>query len=88
MSFTGLRHFLFEREHGRCFWCDQEVILHWPQISTPDNGATMDHIIPKSQGGQTNESNLVCACYRCNRTRRTMKAEEFAIVAREFRGDA
>ena len=31
-----------------------------------DEGDQVDHIIPRSQGGSNDLSNLVCACSRCN----------------------
>lgn len=29
-------------------------------------GLTMDHVIPRSHGGKTNWTNIVCACHSCN----------------------
>ena len=28
---------------------------------------TLDHVVPKSQGGKSTWENVVCACGRCNR---------------------
>ena len=31
----------------------------------------MEHVLPRSRGGRTEDENLVVACRRCNRTRRS-----------------
>lgn len=43
--------------------------------------ATLDHVIPKSQGGTDYESNLVVACYPCNQR----KADNEASVMEDLK---
>jgi 5-methylcytosine-specific restriction endonuclease McrA len=38
---------------------------------------TLDHIIPRAQGGQDLIDNLQLACYRHNQAKRDMSQEEF-----------
>lgn len=38
---------------------------------------TMEHLIPKSQGGTLAEDNVVAACKACNEARGTMKIKDF-----------
>ncbi len=46
---------IVKRDRNRCQYCGKN---HQPM--------TIDHIIPKSQGGRDTWENLVCACSRCN----------------------
>lgn len=45
---------LFRRDGFKCAYCGS------------DDNLTMDHIVPKSRGGQSNWENLVTACHPCN----------------------
>lgn len=72
-----------ERAGWKCFWCDQSVRMDmgW------QNSATIEHVLPKSQGGTNKLSNLTCACYRCNRLRRTQSVDKFRHQAVQFGAD-
>lgn len=74
---------LAERAGWRCVWCSQKTRqqLGW------QNSATVEHMTPASEGGSNRLSNLASACYRCNCTRRTTDAEQFASVAKHFAPD-
>ena len=52
------RYNIFKRDKSQCQYCG---------LSFPKNELTIDHIIPKSLGGKTIWSNVVCCCTRCNR---------------------
>jgi 5-methylcytosine-specific restriction endonuclease McrA len=49
---------IFARDHYRCQYCGDEL--------SPKE-ATLDHVIPRSQGGKTSWENVVCCCSDCNR---------------------
>jgi len=51
------RRNLFARDRNRCQYCGR---------SFPSSELTIDHVLPKSQGGGDSWENLVCACVRCN----------------------
>lgn len=51
------RHNVFVRDQGRCQYCRKQV---------PRHEATFDHVVPRVQGGPTNWTNIVLACFRCN----------------------
>lgn len=51
------RRNIFLRDENRCQYCGQKYSTQ--QLS-------LDHVIPRSQGGQTNWENIVCACLKCN----------------------
>lgn len=53
-----------------CHWCARPVrlVAQVRGSKTPDDMATLEHIIPECQGGQ-GESNMALACRRCNSMR-------------------
>lgn len=48
---------LFKRDNHVCQYCNSR--LH-------DHELTVDHVVPKSQGGKTTWENTVCCCSDCN----------------------
>ncbi len=54
------KHNLLMREGGKCMYCQTD-------LST--RNMTMDHVVPKSQGGKKTWTNLVCSCKKCNGTK-------------------
>ncbi len=51
------RRNIFARDNNRCQYCAQFF---------PTSELSLDHVIPKSRGGQTAWENIVCACVACN----------------------
>lgn len=51
------RHAIYERDGGKCAYC---------QKSLDRRDATMDHVLPRSRGGQTEWLNIVLSCTECN----------------------
>lgn len=51
------RRNLYARDHNRCQYCGK-------RFATCD--LSLDHVIPRSQGGKTTWENMVCACLKCN----------------------
>jgi 5-methylcytosine-specific restriction endonuclease McrA len=51
------RRNLFARDGHCCQYCGQHGPVH--QLS-------IDHVVPRSQGGRTTWENVVCCCMRCN----------------------
>jgi 5-methylcytosine-specific restriction endonuclease McrA len=51
------RRNLFARDQNRCQYCGKRY---------PASELSLDHIVPRSQGGTTCWENVVCACVRCN----------------------
>jgi len=47
------RRALFARDHGRCVYCGATA-------------ASIDHVIPRSRGGEHSWENVVSACHKCN----------------------
>ena len=50
------RLFVFVRDGGKCVYCGNNDLAQ----------LTIDHRVPLSRGGLTNQDNLVTACRSCN----------------------
>jgi hypothetical protein len=53
---------LIDRDGPHCVWCGAEP---WRR------DLTIEHVLPRSRGGRTEDENLVVACRRCNKARRS-----------------
>lgn len=51
------RRNIYARDNHRCQYCGR-----W----FPTSELSLDHVVPRAQGGQTTWDNLVCACVDCN----------------------
>ena len=51
------RRNIYARDHNRCQYCGKRL---------PTNDLSLDHVMPRSMGGQATWENLVCACLACN----------------------
>ena len=52
------RRNIFARDENRCQYCGQRF---------PTTELSLDHVLPRSRGGDSSWANLVCACTRCNK---------------------
>lgn len=51
------RRNIFARDENHCQYCGKRF---------PTSDLSLDHVIPRSQGGRTLWENLVCCCLKCN----------------------
>lgn len=51
------RRNIYARDSNRCQYCGK-------RMSTTE--LSLDHVVPKSQGGKSNWENIVCCCVKCN----------------------
>ena len=51
------RRNLFARDSNQCQYCGKKFVT---------SELSLDHVIPRSQGGLTTWENIVCACVDCN----------------------
>ena len=51
------RRNIFARDTNQCQYCGRKF---------PTSELSLDHILPRSQGGRTTWENVVCACVNCN----------------------
>ncbi len=71
------RRNLFARDENRCQYCGKKF---------PTSELSLDHVTPRSRGGRTNWTNLVCACTECNKRKggRTPEEASLKLIRRPF----
>ncbi|HMO02248.1 MAG TPA: HNH endonuclease [Oligoflexia bacterium] len=71
---------ILARDQFTCQYCRKEL---------SSKEATLDHIIPRSQGGTTSWENIVCACPDCNRQKggRTPTQAKMRLIKKPIRPD-
>lgn len=60
---------VWQRDNYKCYYCGRRVRDYFPEITgnrIPGDAATVDHIIPRSKGGDDIDTNTVISCRRCN----------------------
>jgi 5-methylcytosine-specific restriction endonuclease McrA len=72
--------FVFARDRGCCSYCGRKTEPLKRGLSRAAHLATLDHVIPRSMGGQLFANNLVLACQGCNNERGTMEAGAFRVM--------
>lgn len=76
---------LHDEQDGKCHWCDSEMNLWW-EVSSAEyrrehlHTATIEHYVPRTNGGTSAITNLVVACHICNALRGSIPAEKFEWV--------
>ncbi len=72
------RRNLFARDRNQCQYCGHHF---------PTNELSIDHVLPRSQGGGDTWENLVCACVRCNARKggRTPEQANMSLYRRPVR---
>lgn len=68
-----LRCRLAEAQNWKCCWCGRETT----EVSGKKNSATLEHIVPRCQGGTDDPDNLAMACSRCNSKRKHTPVDKF-----------
>ena len=69
---------IMARDNFKCQYCARELSV---------KEATLDHIIPRSQGGKTTWEDIVCACGACNRKKggRTPKEAHMKLLSKPIK---
>lgn len=65
------RHNIMKRDQYQCLYCGSNKNL------------TLDHLMPKSRGGDASWTNLVTACMRCNTKKGDRTPEEAGLTLKE-----
>jgi 5-methylcytosine-specific restriction endonuclease McrA len=71
------RRNILARDHGVCVYCGQKVTLA---------SFTIDHVIPRSHGGETSWENVVSSCTTCNNRKgnKRWKAGELKMLHQPY----
>ena len=75
------RRNIFARDHNRCQYCGKKY---------SSSELSLDHVVPRSQGGGASWANLVCCCVRCNTRKggRTPKQAQMPLVKKPIKPKA
>lgn len=71
---------ILARDNFQCQYCAKELTA---------KDATLDHVLPRSQGGITSWNNVVCSCMPCNRRKggRTPFEARMALLKKPVKPD-
>ena len=69
------RRNIYARDNSRCQYCGKKF---------PHAELSLDHIMPRSRGGQMTWENIVCSCLKCNvkKANRTPKEAGMKLIAK------
>jgi 5-methylcytosine-specific restriction endonuclease McrA len=67
---TGKKRKIFQRDQYTCIYCG---------MAGSNENLTLDHVLPKSRGGDDTSFNLVTACYKCNNAKGDKTPEEAGL---------
>ena len=67
------RRNIFARDNNQCQYCGKKF---------PTSELSLDHVVPRSQGGASTWENIVCACVDCNVRKggRTPKQAHMSLI--------
>lgn len=72
--------FYFEHQDRKCAYCRVPLVIgKVPNLE--DRQATIDHILPRSRGGEDTPNNTLAACQFCNALKASTVLSEFLISA-------
>jgi 5-methylcytosine-specific restriction endonuclease McrA len=70
--------FYVEHQDQKCAYCNVPLLIG-KVLGLEDRQATIDHIVPKSLGGEDIPSNTLAACAYCNNLKGSSKLSDFLI---------
>ncbi len=70
---------LYLAQKRRCHYCRCEMLLSQANRSKPQY-ATIDHVIPRVEGGKKTKDNIVAACASCNNRKGHMAYHLFMVM--------
>jgi len=78
------RQRLFDNQFGQCIYCNDDMILKFSrELRRHPKRATIEHVIPSSEGGSNSMDNMVCSCSSCNSRRGSIEHNKFMFL-RQF----
>jgi len=70
IEYSEIHQIIFELDNYECVYCERKYDL------------SLDHVIPKSRGGEATKNNLVTACMECNQRKHTKTPSEAKMELR------
>lgn len=70
LSKKRVRWWIYKEFDGKCGYCGDK-------LDFGERSFHIDHLVPKSNGGGNNITNLVASCSRCNLSKRNRTLEEY-----------
>jgi len=69
---------IFARDRNRCQYCGKRF---------PTSELSLDHVVPRAQGGKSTWDNLVCCCLECNvrKGNRTPERAKIKLITKPVR---
>ncbi|NLO83054.1 MAG: HNH endonuclease [Clostridiales bacterium] len=64
----SLKSYIYERDERKCRFCSKHLKYHQ---------ASLDHYLPKSQGGTNDVFNLILSCKNCNNTKKSSVPDDY-----------
>ncbi|HWM41860.1 MAG TPA: HNH endonuclease [Burkholderiales bacterium] len=93
-SIARPRSVAFDRQRGRCFYCEYPMWLsdiehysslyHLSLAQANQHRCTAEHLQARQDGGGASRSNIVAACLICNRRRHARRRSMTPEVYRNF----
>ena len=72
-----------EAQNWKCCWCGCKTTLD----KDKRNSVTVEHVVPRAEGGTNSLENLALACYACNNNRGITSIEDFIAGKTEVNDD-
>jgi len=69
--FPYRKNHVYKRDDYICQYCGKRVDEH---------DRTIDHVVPRAQGGQSTFENSVCSCIKCNRKKADRTPQQAGMV--------
>jgi len=76
---------VFEKTSGGCYYCRKRLSFENHGKVGSWGSWEVDHKIPKAQDGSDDFSNLIAACYACNRDKRDQSAVSYRRLTKPER---
>jgi len=76
---AALRKQVYKKTNGRCAFCNMKLTLNKLNRGSENQRMTIDHIIPKSKGGESILDNYQPLCTRCNQCKGSLLEDEMEV---------
>jgi len=74
------RRAILKRDNYTCIYCGHKIGDKVEGITLGRSDFTVDHIIPRSRGGESTWGNTACACYHCNHRKANRTPHEASMA--------